>query len=60
MALKLSSSRPRQLQYSAAGLRRDLRLLEVDDALLGAITGGGCEANGLPLLSQLHSSGSRC
>ena len=42
MSLKLSASRPRQLQYAAGGLRRDLRLLEVDEALLAEIKRGGC------------------
>mgnify|MGYP001811118969 CR=1 FL=1 len=42
MALQLSASRPRQLQYSGQGLRRDLRLLELDDALLNEIKKDGC------------------
>ncbi|GBF89216.1 sister chromatid cohesion DCC1 [Raphidocelis subcapitata] len=48
MSLQLSGSRPRQLQYSASGLRRDLRLLEVDDALLGDIAAGGVVVKGGP------------
>lgn len=42
MSLQLSASRPRQLAYKAGGLRSDLRLLEVDDALLAEIARGGC------------------
>ncbi|KAI8463895.1 MAG: sister chromatid cohesion protein Dcc1 [Monoraphidium minutum] len=46
MSLQLSSSRPRQLQYSGAGLRRDLRLLEVEDGLLAEIQRGGVVVKG--------------
>jgi len=42
MALQLSANRPRQLQYCGAGLRTDLRLLEVDAALLDEIKDKGC------------------
>lgn len=52
MSLKLSASRPRQLVYSGVGLRTDLRLLEVDDALLSEITTNGCG----PQLASLCSS----
>jgi hypothetical protein len=37
MSLQLSGSKPRQLQYIGTGLRRDLRLLELDEALLAEI-----------------------
>lgn len=39
--MELSASKHRQLQYPREGLREDLRLLEVDDAMLSKIIASG-------------------
>jgi hypothetical protein len=42
MALEqLSATKPRALQYAPGGLREDLKLLEVSDAILQEIQDGG-------------------
>jgi hypothetical protein len=40
-AIALSATRARQLQYPPEGLREDLMLLEVDDALLADVAKRG-------------------
>lgn len=42
MSLQLSKHKPRHLQYSAGGLRTDLKLLEVDEKLLQTILSDQC------------------
>lgn len=37
MSLQLSTQKPRQLQYAAGGLRKDFRLIELDDTLLDSV-----------------------
>lgn len=55
MSLQLSASRPRQLQYSGKGLRRDLRLLEVDEGLLAEISKSGC-ADHITVLARVYQA----